>query len=219
MKLSFKLKPKMNSKTTAIIEELSFHTTKLYNTANFNCRNNNFTNYVTMDKMYSDNWHKQFLHSHNYQHCLKVLEQNWKSFFATIKDYGKNPEKYKAAPKPPKFKNKKNKNEIIFTNLAIRVCGNIIKLSLSKKIQDKFKVKSLNFNISDNIKSLININSIQQIKINWENSTKQWSLIIVYNKELKPTIIGDELMSIDLGLSNLATLTFLKNSESFIVNG
>lgn len=219
MKLSFKLKPKMNSKTLAIVEELSFHTTKLYNTVNFNCRNNKFTNYIAMNELYSDNWHKEFLHSHNYQQCLKVLEQNWKSFFAATKDYGKNPEKYKAAPKPPNFKNNKKKNEIIFTNLAIRVDGNIIKLSLSKKMQDKFKVKSLNFNISDNIKNLINVNSIQQIKINWENSTKQWSLIIVYNKELKPYSAHNNLMSIDLGLGNLATLTFLNGTDSYIING
>jgi len=38
MKLSFKLKQKFNDKTLAIIEELSFHTTKLYNTANYNNR-------------------------------------------------------------------------------------------------------------------------------------------------------------------------------------
>ena len=219
MKLSFKLKPKMDSKTLAIVEELSFHTTKIYNTANFNCRSDKFINYITMNNLYSDNWHKEFLHSHNYQQCLKVLEQNWKSFFAAIKDYGKNPEKYKAAPKPPKFKNNKKKNEVIFTNLAIRDSGKIMKLSLSKKMQDKFKVKSLNFNISDNIKNLININSIQQIKMNWENSTKEWSLIIIYNKELKPNSTHDNLMSIDLGLGNLATLTFLKGIDSYIVNG
>ena len=109
MKLSIKLKPKMNSKNLAIVEELSFHTTKLYNTANYGCREDRFTNYISMNTMYSDNWHKQFLHSHSYQQCLKVLEQNWKSFFAATKDYPKHPEKYKAAPKPPKFKNNKNK--------------------------------------------------------------------------------------------------------------
>ncbi len=38
MKLSFKYKSKMNNKTIAIIEELSYHTTKLYNRANYNCR-------------------------------------------------------------------------------------------------------------------------------------------------------------------------------------
>jgi len=94
-----------------------------------------------MNKKYSDNWHKLFLHSHNYQQCLKVLEKNWKSYFASIKDYKKNPNKYRGIPRKPKFKNSNNKNEIIFTNLAIRVRENILKLSLSKAMQKKFIFK------------------------------------------------------------------------------
>ena len=219
MKLSFKYKPKMNNKTIVIIEELSFHTTKLYNSANYNCRENKFTNYVTMNTLYSDNWHKQFLHSHTYQHCLKVLEQNWKSFFAAIKDYSKHPEKYKAAPQPPKYKNKKNKNEIIYTNLAIRVRDNTLMLSLSKAMQDKFKVKSLNFNLSDKIKSLVNLDSIQQIKIQWDSILKEWSLIIIYNQPTASLQTGSNIMSIDLGLDNLATMTFSESNDCYIVNG
>ena len=219
MKLSFKYKPKMNNKTIVIIEELSFHTTKLYNSANYNCRENKFTNYVTMNTLYSDNWHKQFLHSHTYQHCLKVLEQNWKSFFAAIKDYSKHPEKYKAAPQPPKYKNKKNKNEIIYTNLAIRVRDNTLMLSLSKAMQDKFKVKSLNFNLSDKIKSLVNLDSIQQIKIQWDSILKEWSLIIIYNQPTASLQTGSNIMSIDLGIDNLATMTFSESNDCYIVNG
>ena len=52
MKLSFKYKPKMNNKTIVIIEELSFHTTKLYNSANYNCREDKFTNYVTVNYLH-----------------------------------------------------------------------------------------------------------------------------------------------------------------------
>lgn len=219
MKLSFKYKPKMNNKTIVIIEELSFHTTKLYNSANYNCREDKFTNYVTMNTLYYDNWHKQFLHSHTYQHCLKVLEQNWKSFFSAIKDYSKHPEKYKAAPQPPKYKNTKNKNEIIYTNLAIRVRDNTLMLSLSKAMQDKFKVKSLNFNLSDKIKSLVNLDSIQQIKIQWDSILKEWSLIIIYNQPTASLQTGSNIMSIDLGLSNLATMTFSDSNDCYIVNG
>lgn len=219
MKLSFKLKPKMNSKTMAIVEELSFHTTKLYNTANYNCIKNVFTNYVTMNAMYSDNWHKQFLHSHSYQQCLKLLEQNWKSFFEAKSDYLRHPEKYKGCPQPPKFKNKTKKNEVIFTNLAVRLKENTLMLSLSKKMQEKFKVKSLNFNLSEKIKSLVNFNGVQQIKIQWEQATKEWFLIIIYNKEPKSKSDTNKLMSIDLGLGNLAAITFSEDEDSYIVNG
>ena len=34
---------------------------------------------------------------------LRLLDKNWKSFFVTIKDWSKHPEKYLAQPKLPKY--------------------------------------------------------------------------------------------------------------------
>ena len=219
MKLSFKYKPNFNNKTLAIINELSYHTNKLYNIANYDCRENEFKSYITMNKLYIDNWHKKFLHSHTYQHCLKLLEKNWKSYFASIKDYNKNPSKYKGMPMPPRFKNDKIKNEVIFTNYAIRVKNNILMLSLSKSMKEKYRVQSLNFNLSDKIKSLVNLDEIQQIKIKWDRVIKEWTLIIIYNKEQKEDNLGTNTMSIDLGLDNLATICFSDTVNSYIING
>jgi len=55
--------------------------------------------------MFKTNWHREFLHSHTYQQLLKVLEQDWKSFFATNKDFKANPYKYNGVPHPSKHKN------------------------------------------------------------------------------------------------------------------
>lgn len=219
MKLSFKFKPKLTELQLNIIEELSFHTTKLYNIVNYDCRENGFKSYIEAEKEYKENWHKQFLHSHTYQQCLKVLEKNWKSYFASIKDYKKNPNKYKGEPKPPKFKNHTNKkNEVIFTEAGIRVKNNILMLSLSKAMQEKFQVKSLNFSI-DSEKLPVNFEALQQIKIKWDNSIKQWYLILIYNKEEENKVTGNNIMSIDLGRDNLATLTFLEDTESYLIDG
>lgn len=219
MKLSFKFKPKLTELQLNIIEELSFHTTKLYNTVNYDCRENGFKSYIEAEKEYKENWHNQFLHSHTYQQCLKVLEKNWKSYFASIKDYKKNPNKYKGEPKPPKFKNHSNKkNEVIFTEAGIRVKNNILMLSLSKAMQEKFQVKSLNFSI-DTEKLPVNFEALQQIKIKWDNSIKQWYLILIYKKEEENKVTGNNIMSIDLGRDNLATLTFLEDTESYLIDG
>lgn len=219
MKLSFKFKPKITKLQLNIIEELSFHTTKLYNTVNYDCRENGFKSYIEAEKEYKENWHNQFLHSHTYQQCLKVLEKNWKSYFASIKDYKKNPNKYKGEPKPPKFKNHTNKkNEVIFTEAGIRVKNNILMLSLSKAMQEKFQVKSLNFSMS--IEKLpVNFEALQQIKIKWDNSIKQWYLILIYNKEEENKVTGNNIMSIDLGRDNFATLTFLEDTKSYLIDG
>jgi putative transposase len=219
VKLSFKFKPKLTELQLNIIEELSFHTTKLYNIVNYDCRENGFKSYIEAEKEYKENWHNQFLHSHTYQQCLKVLEKNWKSYFASIKDYKKNPNKYKGEPKPPKFKNHTNKkNEVIFTEAGIRVKNNILMLSLSKAMQEKFQVKSLNFSI-DIEKLPVNFEALQQIKIKWDNSIKQWYLILIYNKEEENKVTGNNIMSIDLGRDNLATLTFLEDTESYLIDG
>ena len=102
MKLSFKYYPKLNDKQSAIINELSFHTTKLYNTANYEAINGSSKSYYDMEKQFKSNWHREYLHSHNYQQALKILGENWKSFFNAIKDYKKNPHKYEGQPRAPK---------------------------------------------------------------------------------------------------------------------
>ena len=221
MKLSFKFNPKLNNMQKSIIEELSFHTTKLYNIANYDNLNIGFKSYNEMNNYYSSNWHKEFLHSHNYQHCLKVLEKNWKSYFNAFKNYKKNTKKYLGCPRQPKYKNLNDrKNEIIFTNLAIRFREGLLMLSLSKSMQKKFGVKSLNFEVSDKLQSLIPFDKLKQIKIKWDNINKSWYLILIYEKEItKLDDSFDNIMSIDLGLNNLASITFLNDSDSYILNG
>jgi putative transposase len=219
VKVSFKYYAKLAQLQQEIIEELSYHTTKLYNIANYENRENGFKNYHETEKLYKQNYHTQVLHSHTYQWCLKMLEQDWKSYFASIKDYKKNPNKYLGLPKPPKFKNTNNKkNEIIFTKAGIRYKDSILKLSLSKAIQDKFQVQSLNFDMK-NVKIPVKLSKIQQIKIQWDNSSKVWYLLIIWDKEVENRVTGNNVMAIDLGLDNLATCVFKDNSQCIIFSG
>lgn len=220
MKLSFKFKPSFTVEQLSVIEELSYHTTKLYNIINYDLREKGFKTYVDIENSYKSNWHCDFLHSHTRQHCFKILEQNWKSYFASIKDYKENTHKYKGLPKPPKFKNMEDKkNEIVFTNLAIRFKENTLMLSLSKAIQKLFEVESLNFEVSNKLQSLINFNELQQVRIKWDNSLKQWYLIVIYNKQELEPVNNTNVMAIDLGLDNLATLTFKDGNETYVFCG
>ncbi len=220
LKLIFKHYPKFTNKEIAIIEELSYHTTKLYNTVNYELRENEYKNYYATDKEFRTNWHCKYLHSHNRQQCLKILDQNWKSYFASIKDYKKNPSKYLGQPRPPKFKNHNNKkNEVIFTNQVAKYKDGKLILPLIKKMQNKFKVQSLNFDMK-NVKIPVNFDALQQVRLNWDNSNKRWCMIIIYTKQIVDiTEDYNNIMAIDLGLDNLATITFKNNVESYIING
>lgn len=220
MKLSFKLYPKLRVEQLDIIEELSFHTTKLYNIVNYDLRNNKYKNYYHIEKEYKSNWHCKYLHSHTRQQCFKMIDNNWKSYFQSNKDHKKNSSKYLGKPKPPKFKNHNNrKNEIIFTRAGIRYKDDTLKLSLSKEMKCKFQVQSLNFVINPD-KIPVNLDKVQQIKIQWDNSKKAWYLNIIYTKEIVDITKGfNNIMSIDLGLDNLATITFRDTTKSYIIDG
>jgi len=220
MKLSFKFKPTINHKNLNIIRTLSFHTSKLYNIVNYSIHNGeNKPVYSKLDKKFRANWHCDYLHSHNRQHCLKMLAQNWKSYFRSLNDYKNNPSKYNAMPKPPQYKYlDSNPNEIIFTNYAIRIKNGNLLLSLSKKMKSDYKVDNLKFELSDKVQSFINMDSIQQVKIKRESVSNRWYLIVVYKKECKNNE-GDNVMSIDPGLDNLAAITFKDNDENYLING
>ena len=93
MKQVFKLYYDFNKTQLRIIEELSYHTTKLYNIVNYDMRPLNYKSYKVNEKNYKSNFHSQYLTAHNYQQCLKVLDQNWKGFFAARDEHKKHPEK------------------------------------------------------------------------------------------------------------------------------
>ena len=220
MKLSFKFKPAINHKNLNIIRTLSYHTSKLYNIVNYSInKGENKPVYTKLDEQFRNNWHCDFLHSHNRQHCLKLLAQNWKSYFKSLNDYKNNPSKYNGMPKPPKYKYlDSNPNEIIFTNYAIRIKNGNLLLSLSKKIKSMYKVDNLKFELSDKVQSFVNMDFIQQIKIKRGSVSNRWYLIVVYNKECKNNN-GKNVMSIDPGLDNLAAITFKDSNKNYLING
>lgn len=232
MKQVFKLYYDFNKTQLRIIEELSYHTTKLYNIVNYDMRPLNYKSYKVNEKNYKSNFHSQYLASHNYQQCLKLLEQNWKSYFAARDEYKKHPEKFTGKPEQPGFKHtEKNKNEVIFTKNLIRGArdgkalqnGNL-RLSLSKKMQNKYGVKSLNFNMTNvKIPSKIGLKSdlsnIQQIRFTFDKKLKVWYFIFIYEIEEQIPFPYLDTMAIDLGLNNLATIVFNRSKETYIIDG
>jgi IS605 OrfB family transposase len=222
MKLSFKFKPNFSHKQLEIVKELSWHTSKLYNIVNYEIKNNEEVKpvYTRLENSFKGNWHTDYLHSHNRQQLFKQLVQDWKSFFNSIKEYNNNPSKYLGKPKPPNFKYlDNNPSEIIFTNLATRVRDGNLLLSLSKEIKSHYQVDSLKFELPPVVQSLINLDNLQQVRIKRDNLSDSWYLLVIYKVKPENKAEGNNIMSIDLGLNNLATLTFKDNTDNYIING
>ncbi|MFW5981422.1 MAG: RNA-guided endonuclease InsQ/TnpB family protein [bacterium] len=222
MRLSFKFKTGFSHKQINIVNELSWHLSKLHNIVNYQLINKETVKpvYTKIENNFKSNWHCDLLHSHNRQQLFRQLAGNWKSYFTSIKDYKKNPGKYKNKPKPPGFKNmNKNPAEIIFTKAAIRKRENKILLSLSKEIKTKYQVESLKFQLPPAVESLIKLDYLQQIRIKYDKLSQRWYLLVISRVEPDKDIDSDNIMAIDLGLNNLATLTFKNNKHSYIIDG
>lgn len=227
MKLTHKYFLNLNRKQKNIVDDLIFHVTKLYNIVNYDLNENDYKSYSKNDKTFRTNWHCDYLHSHNRQQILKKLDQDWKSFFNAIKQFKKNPSKFLGRPRPPKYKNTdKQPAEVIFTKHAFSQSlnkkknkKNKIILSLSKKMKSKHGVKSLNLKLNKKVLKLLgSLDSINQITIK-KDKYDNYYLNIVFTKEINENKNNQNIMAIDLGLDNLATLSFLDSEDTYILDG
>lgn len=60
------------------------------------------------------------------QQTLRLLDKNWKSFFASIKDWSKNKDKYFGRPKLPNYVGKKGRKILIVTNQNCKLKDGIL---------------------------------------------------------------------------------------------
>ena len=229
MKLSFKWKiSKVDEQKLEIIKDLQWHVKKVCNMLLYDIREGNEkidTNKnlnIISSNIYSNyrrnNWHSKYLHSHMLQEAILGVIGSYKSYVSLCNMYEKDKNSLKGKPRFPKFKKEKTNQEIIFTKYAIRIEGNKIKLSLSKNMQEKYKVKSLNFLIPRKLRKLVEFSKIKIIKIKQEGSSIEMN--VIYEKEEKAQVIANtNIMAIDLGLNNIVACTNKDNANSLLVSG
>ena len=229
MKLSFKWKIlKVDGQKLEIIKDLQWHVKKVCNMLLYDIREGNEkidTNKnlnIISSNIYSNyrvnNWHSKYLHSHMLQEAILGVIGSYKSYISLCNMYEKDKNSLKGKPRFPKFKKEKTNQEIIFTKYAIRIEGNKIKLSLSKNMQEKYKVKSLNFLIPRKLRKLVDFSKIKIIKIKQEGSSIEMN--VIYEKEEKAQVTANtNIMAIDLGLNNIVACTNKDNANSLLVSG
>jgi putative transposase len=137
------------------------------------------------------------------QQTILLLEKNWKSFFKLIKDWGKNPNKYKGKPKPPKYKHKKKgRNIVVFTNQQAKLKDGYVHFPQRAELKP---VKT-------------NVDNINQVRIIPEGS--HYTIEVVYEKEKQTPDLDESLyLSIDLGVNNLVSTSNNAGLRPFIING
>ena len=178
--------------------------------------NNKWLSYYDLCKMMPNvvnlegNINFRLLKCHVSQQCLRVLDADIKSYIKLIKDWSKNPSKYKGKPKFPKYK-KDEVNLLIYPNdtCTIKKDGFI---HLSKK--DNLKIHIPQFE-----KYYNKIKNFNQVRI-MPLLDKSFKVEIIYDckEELNPNLNYDLYSSIDLGVDNLVTMV-LPDEKPLLFNG
>lgn len=193
-----------------LIDDYCFKVKNLYNYANYLIRqefinNGNLIKEYDLSKMcQSADCYKELM-GQTAQQTIKLLSKNWKSFFASIKDWSKHKENYTGRPKLPKYKHKTNGRYVaVFTNQNCKfIDGGYIKFP--KVFNQYLLTTKMN-------------GKLQQVRIIPRNN--QYVIEVVYKKEIpEPKEDNGRYFSIDIGLDNLATIVSNTGIKPVIING
>ena len=114
-----------NDSRWSLIDEAAFASKNLYNAANYVVRQefikkDRYIPYPELDKRMQNTDEYSSLPAKVSQQVLKVLDKNWKSFFAAIEEWKANKSKFNGRPKLPQYKDKlSGRNLLIYTIQAI----------------------------------------------------------------------------------------------------
>lgn len=157
-----------------------------------------------MDKMLQKTNEYKLLMSQSSQCTLQVLDKAWKSFFVSIKDYIKNPNKYLGRPKIPKYKNKNGRFTWFLKNNQTYIKDGYLNFRVRAMDGCKFKT---------NVKGrLISVRFVPKGSI--------YVLEIVYETEVSEKFPDNKnVCSIDLGVNNFVTMVNNIGLQPIIING
>jgi IS605 OrfB family transposase len=207
MRLVERHKIKIDSIQGKLFDANLFLSKNLYNSALYAIRQHYFSTktylkYLDLQKQFQNEKQKDYiaLPASVSQQVLMYVDKCFKSFFAALKSYKKNPSIFKSRPKLPNYKDKiSGRNLLIYTYNAF-----------SKK---KLKLHKTNYILPTKLV----YDQINQVRI-IPGSTHH-IVEIIYEKEEKSLIISDNYAAIDLGIANLATITYNKKSPQIISGG
>ena len=186
-------------------DELCFKSKNIYNQALYNVRQFYFENKKYLN--YESNYHitKEqecygFLPTKVFCQILKLVDKNFKSFFSLLKNKNiKN--------KIPKYLDKENGRFVaVYPKQSIGL--------KEFKNNGKIHLSMTNIYITTKIKDFNQIKSVRIIpRIN------HYVIEIVYSVKEKEYNNSDIISAIDLGLNNLATVTFNNGEQPLLING
>lgn len=208
-----------------ILRGMCYHSARLYNVGLYSVRQHFFNTQTYLP--YNSNY-KECCSNENYhillsdcaQQVLRLVDRDFQSFFRLLilKKSGKYSEKVRI----PKYKDKEGLMVCPVQGRSCRIQKNgTLTIGLTTEFRELYNVneKKITLTIPKNLRS---VKQFKEIRIIPEYKGKQFSIEFIYesgNQHIQAQ--GDGYMSIDPGVTNLASCTIFSNgsSQQFIIDG
>jgi len=142
-------------------------------------------------------------------HTLKLLGQDWKSFFNALKEYKINPSKFKDKPKIPRYAKKYGKKVATFTNQSCKL----------KTEDDKTFLIFPKTNLTLQIGKIgLKDNNLREVRIVPNSNFYTVEMITIIPK----SVVNEDsnrIIAIDLGVNNFATISNNVGLTPIIIKG
>jgi putative transposase len=202
---------KSNSDFHKFIDQYCFKSKNLYNYANYIIRqefinNGKWIQYNDLFNLVKESDPYKDLGSNTGQGTLRILDKNWKSFFKAIKDWKKNPSKYFARPKLPKYLNKDGR-------FILSLDSNKVKLKDGYIFFAWKPFKQFNNMFRTNAKERI-------LQCRFVPKPNHYVMEIVYEIEVPDCVTeSSSIVAIDLGVDNFITMVNNIGIQPIVIKG
>lgn len=138
------------------------------------------------------------------QQILRLFHQNLRGYFASVKDYKRNPTKYAGVPRFPKYRKSSERFQVIFTNQNARLNGRIVKIA-PRTFENKLSIR------------LRTTSAKKLCQVVFAPRNDHFIVYVIYEADA-PSVsqTSNKTAAIDIGLNNLATATFSERHEPIL---
>lgn len=196
-----------------IIDEMCFNSKNLYNEANYVIRqkfieSGEYITYKDMNCEFKTHENYKLTFSQPANCTLRLLDKNWKSYFASIKDWKEHPNKYLGMPKLPKYLPKDGRFPWMIPN-------NQLVYDYEKST---IYIRNRHMNDYDWHCRCLG----RPIQVRFIPHGNHYTMEIVYEIEIEDIDkdrMSERIAAIDIGVDNLVTMTNNIMESPIIING
>lgn len=189
---------KHNSDFEKFIDNYCFKSKNLYNYANYVIRqefinNGNWIQHYEMCKLLKDSEPYKEIGSNVGQSTLKILDKAWKSFFHSMAEWKKNPDKFLGKPRIPKYKPKDGRFVLSLDSNKVKLKDGYVYFAWKpfKKFNGIFITRAQN----------------RIVQCRFIPKGSHYVMEIVYEVDVPACLeVSERVASIDIGVDNFITM-------------